>query len=144
MSDIFRGRRPDITPAQVAAVLIAGVPAIATLLASFGVATLDRSQQDALTGAVTWCSVLAGLLIGGDATLRTARNVADARRDSAAMALGASQSPAAPDGVEDPEVDRLESVIVVSDDEEFLAEDDGAHLDGRGPADDPDLVGSEQ
>ena len=57
MSDFFRGRRPDITPAQVAAVLIAGVPAIATLLA-----TLRRRRRwtapsrTRSPARVTWCS----------------------------------------------------------------------------------------
>ena len=49
MFNIFRGQRPDVTPAQVAAVLVAGVPAIATLLSAFGVADLTQDQQDALS-----------------------------------------------------------------------------------------------
>jgi hypothetical protein len=77
---VFAGQRPDITPAQVVAVLIAGIPAIATLLTTFGLADLSQEQQDALAGVLTWTGVLAGLLIGGDATLRTARNMADAKR----------------------------------------------------------------
>jgi hypothetical protein len=77
---VFAGQRPDITPAQVVAVLVAGIPALATLLTAFGIAELSSDQQDALAGVLTWAGVLAGLLIGGDATLRTARNMADARR----------------------------------------------------------------
>jgi hypothetical protein len=88
MLNSFRGQRPDLTPAQVAAVLVAGVPAIATLLSAFGIADLSREQQDALGQVLTWSAVLAGLLIGGDATLRTARNVVDGKRDAAAMLAG--------------------------------------------------------
>ena len=90
MFNIFRGQRPDVTPAQVAAVLVAGIPAVATLLSTFGLYTLTADQQDALAGVLTWSAVLAGLLIGGDATLRTARNVVDAKRDTAAFAAGAA------------------------------------------------------
>ena len=90
MLNIFRGQRPDVTPAQVAAVLVAGVPAIATLLSAFGIADLTQDQQDALSQVLTWSAVLAGLLIGGDATLRTARNVVDGRRDAAAMLAGST------------------------------------------------------
>lgn len=78
--NVFTGRRPDITPAQIAAVLVAGIPALATLLTAFGVSDLSKEQQDALAGVLTWGGVLAGLLIGGDATLRAARNVADSKR----------------------------------------------------------------
>jgi hypothetical protein len=115
MTTPFSGRRPDITPAQIAAVLVAGVPVIATLLSAFGVADMSRVQQDALTAALTWCGVLAGLLVGGDAMLRSARNHADARRDVAAMTAGAARL--APSGAgEDPEVDALEADLVVAGD----------------------------
>src|SRR4051812_11560040 len=77
--NVLKGQRPDITPAQLAAVLVAGVPVVATLLSAFGVADLSDAQQTALRDALTWAGVLAALLIGGDATLRTVRNVADAR-----------------------------------------------------------------
>jgi hypothetical protein len=80
---VFAGHRPDITPAQVVAVLVAGVPAVATLLSAFGIYSLSTEQQDALAGVLSWAGVLAGLLIGGDVTLRSARNMADARRAAA-------------------------------------------------------------
>ena len=48
MFKILQGRRPDITAAQIAAVLVAGVPAIATLLTAFGLGDLSTAQQDAL------------------------------------------------------------------------------------------------
>lgn len=82
MLNVFRGVRPDITPAQV----LSGIPIIATLLHAFGIYDLTGEQQDALAKAVEWAFVL----IGGDALLRAARNYADARRDAAALA--------APDG----------------------------------------------
>lgn len=71
MLDIFRGLRPDITPAQI----IAGIPIIAELLHSFNLYTLTAPQQDSLSKAVTWGFVL----IGGDAAIRIGRNVAAAR-----------------------------------------------------------------
>jgi hypothetical protein len=144
MFNIFRGQRPDVTPAQVAAVLVAGIPAVATLLSTFGIYDLNAGQQDALSGVLTWSAVLAGLLIGGDATLRTTRNVVDARRDTAAFAAGAAGGLLPPAEPQDPEVDEAEAAIFVSDDVEFAAEADHEHLNGRGPVDDPDLVGAEQ
>lgn len=80
---VLAGQRPDITPAQLVAVLIAGIPALATLLSAFGIADLNAEQQNALADVLTWGGVLAGLLIGGDATLRGARNMADAKRPPA-------------------------------------------------------------
>jgi hypothetical protein len=139
----FRGRRPDLTPAQVAAVLVAGIPVLATLLTAFGVTDLSREHQDSLADALTWGGVLAGLLIGGDATLRTARNVADAKRDSAAMMVG-DGSALAPRGVWlDPEADSAEADAPVSDDEEFAADGELEQLEARLAADDPDLLGSD-
>ena len=87
MFSIFQGRRPDITAAQIGAVLVAGVPAIATLLTAFGAATSRRPAGRALRRAD---------LVGdprrpadrGDATLRAARNLADAKTDAAAMTAG--------------------------------------------------------
>jgi hypothetical protein len=141
MLEIFRGKRPDLTAAQVAAGVVAGVPAIATLLSAFGITELSQEQQDALAGVLTWCAVLAGLLIGGDATLRTARNVVDARRDTAAMMAGAAVvTPAAatPTEMHDPDVDDHEGTVRVSDEEEFggLA----GSVNGHAKIDDPDGV----
>lgn len=96
-----RGERPDITPAQIIATLVAGVPIIANLGYAFGVFAISVAQQDALTQAMTWGGILAGLLVGGDAGLRAARNAKDAKVDAAAV----SQVPAAetPDGSEIPD-----------------------------------------
>lgn len=71
--------RPAITPAQIVALLVAGIPAVAKLLAAFGVYTVSAAQQDALTGVLTWAGVVAGVLIGADAALRAARNSAHAK-----------------------------------------------------------------
>jgi hypothetical protein len=138
MFNVFRGQRPDVTPAQVVAVLVAGVPAVATLGSVFGIADLTREQQDALSEVLKWSTVLAGLLIGGDATLRTARNMGDAKRDAAAMLAGSTgggpvpQDPADPN---DPEVDAAESAVYVSDEEEFAETADS--VKGKGDIDDP-------
>jgi hypothetical protein len=139
MLNIFRGNPPDVTPAQVAAVLVAGVPAIATLLSAFGVADLTQEQQDALSQVLTWSAVLAGLLIGGDATLRTARNMVDGKRDAAAMlapATGGSPMSVGPQDVHDAEADDAEGIYHLSDEEEFPGT--GSTVNGSGSIDDPD------
>jgi hypothetical protein len=143
MLNIFRGQRPDVTPAQVAAVLVAGIPALATLLSAFGLAELTQDQQDALANALTWCAILAALLIGGDTTLRTARNVADSRRDSAAW-LNVSPGGPPPSGAaagagagaHDPDADAAELALTVTDEEEL----DGGSINGGGGLADPDPV----
>jgi hypothetical protein len=141
MTNIFSGKRPDVTPAQVAAVLVAGVPAVATLLSAFGIYELSKDQQDALAGVLTWSAVLAGLLIGSDATLRTARNVVDAKRDAAAFAGAAvAAAPALP--AYDDEVELASSADLPSDEEEFAGETVAASLNGH-KADDPDIAGVE-
>lgn len=91
MTSIFRGPRPDLTPAQVVGVLVAGIPVIATLLRSFGVYDVSPEQQEALEKAVIWAGVVAGLLFASDAGVRAARNAADAKREAAALS-----SPATP------------------------------------------------
>lgn len=142
MPKILQGPRPDITAAQIAAVLVAGVPAIATLLTAFGLGDLSTAQQDALSGALTWSAILAGLLIGGDATLRAARNFAVAKTDAAAMTAGERLSP--DDGLEDPAVDlEEEEAAPVSDEEEFYADSELQALEAGMPVENPDYVGSD-
>lgn len=142
MPKILQGPRPDITAAQIAAVLVAGVPAIATLLTAFGLGDLSAAQQDALSGALTWSAILAGLLIGGDATLRAARNLAVAKTDAAAMAVGEHLSP--DDGLEDPAADfEEEEAAPVPDEEEFYADSELHALEAGMPVDNPDYVGSD-
>src|SRR4051812_8509667 len=121
MPSILQGRRPDVTAGQIAAVIVAGVPSLATLLSAFGLGDLSAAQQDALSGALTWSAVLAGVLIGGDAALPAARNLGDARTDAAAMTSGERLAPG--DGLEDPAVDLEEDEgAPVADDEEFFAD----------------------
>jgi hypothetical protein len=92
MTNIFRGPRPDLTPAQVVGVLVAGIPVIATLLRAFGLYDVGPDQQEALEKAVIWAGVVAGLLFASDAGLRAARNAADARRGAAPSAPGTPSS----------------------------------------------------
>lgn len=92
------GRRPSVTPAQIVAVLIAGIPIIANLLGAFDVYTVTTAQQHALSDATTWGGLFAGLLVGGDALVRTGRNYADARVQAAAL------TPAAPSAQQAPQV----------------------------------------
>lgn len=144
MPSILQGRRPDITAAQLAAVLVAGVPAIATLLTSFGVGDVNAAQQDALSGALTWAVVLAGVLIGGDATLRSARNLADAKTDAAAMTVGEGSPTASADDLQDREADfEEEDGNSVTDEEEFFAESELQRLEAGLVAENPDYVGSD-
>lgn len=94
MLNIFRGPRPDITPAQLAGFLIGGIPVLANLAHAFGVFSISKVEQDALKQAMEWAIVGGGVLVIGDAGLRSSRNHADATVKAAA--LHASGSP--PDG----------------------------------------------
>jgi hypothetical protein len=86
MTNLMRGHQPDITPAQLVGVIVAGVPVIATLLRAFGVYEVTPEQQHALQETVTWGAVLGGALFASDAGLRAARNHAHARRHAAELA----------------------------------------------------------
>jgi hypothetical protein len=55
--------------------LVAGIPIIAQLLHAFGIYDLSIEAQEALQNVVTWAGVLGASLIGGDAVLRTGRNL---------------------------------------------------------------------
>ena len=142
MFDFLKGRRPDITAAQIGAALVAGVPGVATLLTAFGVADVNAAQQDALSGAVTWSAVLAAVLISGDAALRATRNLADAKTNAAAMAVGET-SPLAPEfDLQDLEADFEEDdgLLPVSDEEEFFAESELDRLEAGLTAENPDYA----
>jgi hypothetical protein len=80
--NLVSGPRPDITPPQGVAMVIAGIPILAELLRAFGIYDLDGDEQEALSNAVTWASVFASALIGGDAVVRTGRNVRQGRVES--------------------------------------------------------------
>jgi hypothetical protein len=136
--NVFSGPRPDLTPAQVAATLVAGVPVIATLLSVFGLADLNPREQQALSDALTWCGILAGLLIGGDVGLRTARNLAESRANAAALGAAAVAPASVP--AFDAETDALDHRLTVTDDEEFGLEEEYAALESRVTADDPDRL----
>lgn len=85
MLKVLSGNRPDITPAQVAATLVAGIPIFANLLHVFGVFDLSHEQAQALQDTITWGGVFAALLMGSDAALRVGRNHADAKVQAAAV-----------------------------------------------------------
>jgi len=102
MTAIVRGHRPDLTPAQVIGVIVGGIPVIASLLRAFGVYDAGPEQEQALQNAVTWGVAAAGLLFASDAGLRAARNVADARRDAAALSAPGAPRVAA-EGAEEAE-----------------------------------------
>lgn len=100
-----KGHRPDITPAHIIALVIAGVP---SLLVLFGV-NLGVDQGAALDKLL----ILAGAIVAGDTGLRIGRNYADATRDAAALSAAAPSSPPAelPPPTEDeggPEVEFVE------------------------------------
>jgi hypothetical protein len=141
MLNLFQGPRPSLTPAQLAGALVAAVPGLATLLTGFGVADVDAAQQHALTTSLTWAAVVAGLLIGSDAVLRSARNLADAKTNAAAMSAGVSSPLAGEDDLVDAEADFEEQDGPdVSDDEEFYADSELSRLEAGVTADDPDMV----
>ena len=74
LASLVQGPRPDITPPQVVAMLVGGIPIVAELLHAFGIYDISLEQQEALSNSVTWAGILAAALIGGDAILRTGRN----------------------------------------------------------------------
>lgn len=114
---IFGGLRPDITPAQVTGLLVAGVPILANLLAAFGIFHPTPEQQDALIQAAKWGGVGAGTLFLGDAHLRSSRARADAHVQAAAMV---TQQPAGEPAL-DPGVDIVPDTDLPSDATEFGA-----------------------
>lgn len=114
MFGIFRGQRPDITPAQAIGAIFA---AVGPALVLVGV-HLDPTQVDALDQLK-----FVGLgLFGADAVVRVGRNVADGRTQAAAMTAAAT-APAIGSGepatVLDDEVHRVADDALPSDAEEF-------------------------
>lgn len=82
---IFRGDRPDITPAQIGGFLLGGVPVVAKLGQAFGLFELSEDQQQALSDAIQWGVIAAGAFIFGDAGLRASRNARDAKVEAATV-----------------------------------------------------------
>lgn len=113
---IISGPRPDLTPAHLAALAIGGIPVISNLLAAFGVFTPSPEQAEALTNAVNWSVPLAGLLVGGDAVVRVARNVKDAKVQTAALTQ-ATEAPQADHILTDDERELLEGDEDLPDDD---------------------------
>jgi hypothetical protein len=63
---------------------------------------------------MTWAGVLAGLLVASDAGVRTARNVADSRRDAAALsAPGGPNEPPEEFGLGDQPTDDDRAMVAV-------------------------------
>ena len=88
MKGLTTGPRPDITPPQIVAMLVAGIPILAELLHAFGVYDISLEQQAALSNAVTWAGVFASALVGGDAILRVGRNLRSGQVEAALAAGG--------------------------------------------------------
>jgi len=68
MLEFLRGRRPDLTPAQ----LLATVPLVVALLVVVDVFDLAADERDALKWALVW----AVALLAADTLLRIGRNIA--------------------------------------------------------------------
>jgi hypothetical protein len=68
MLETLRGRRPDVTPAQ----LLAAIPMVVALLAVLGVFDLEADEREALKYALYWSFVL----LAADALIRIGRNFA--------------------------------------------------------------------
>jgi hypothetical protein len=80
------GTRPDLTLAQLVALLGGGLPVLLTLLAAFGVFDPNAAQREALSDATQWLGLMAVGLFGADAAIRIGRNVKDGRVEAAALA----------------------------------------------------------
>src|SRR5687767_13893159 len=85
MMSISVGVRPDVTPAQLAGVLLAGLPVAANLLRGLGVYDVSKDQQQALRDAERWAAVSAIGLFLADAAVRSARSHADAQVQVASL-----------------------------------------------------------
>lgn len=85
MMSISFGVRPDVTPAQLAGVLLAGLPVVANLLRGLGVYDASKDQQQALRDAGQWGAISAIGLFLADAGLRSARSHADAQVQVASL-----------------------------------------------------------
>lgn len=120
MRGIIGGQRPDITPAQLAAVAVAGVPAVSNLLAAFNAVTVNAAQQAALGDVMTWGGVVATALVVGDTGVRAARNAKDARVETTALGM-----PGEPVGDVPTDDDELaDDDILEEPDDDVLADDD--------------------
>jgi hypothetical protein len=120
MFETMRGPRPDITPVQAMATVLAGVPIGAHLLRAFGAG--QNGDGDAMKESMMWSAAVAGALIGSDALLRAARNYASARTEAMAMGPLAAM-PLDPDELA---LEDVEASAVVDDDLPSDAEEHAA------------------
>lgn len=126
MFGIFKGPRPDITPAMLGGFLLGGVPVLANLLRAFGVFDVSPEQEEALSQTIQW-GVIGGLgLIVGDAGLRAARNVTDGKVQAAALTPAPAPAQLAPGAAVEPPLGPEEEALLSEaglpdDDEEFAA-----------------------
>lgn len=118
--DLYRGEKPDITPNQVKATIIATIPVLANVLRAFGVYDMTEEQQDALKQAADLGVIFAGVLVLADAHLRAARGKAAATVKAAALLPAPSTPPSEPAGAPQ---DTTPEVVeeFPTDDEEFAA-----------------------
>jgi hypothetical protein len=103
LSGLTQGPMPDITPPQIAGLIVGGIPILAELLRAFGIYDIGIAQQEALSNAVTWASVLGGALIGSDAILRTGRNIRRGQVESATVEAQIATGQVPPPAVLPPE-----------------------------------------
>lgn len=122
---VFKGLRPDITPAQVVGLVAGGIPIAASLLHVFGVFDLSASQTGALNDLVQWAALAAGALFVSDAGLRAGRANASAKVDAAVHLAHAAPQGGGPEAIagsvelSDPEADAADADV--SDEEELSA-----------------------
>lgn len=84
-SSKITGLRPDLTLAQLVALVSGGVPVVLQLLVAFAVFDPDAAQTEALNTATQWLGLLAIGLFGGDAAIRFGRNLKDGKVEAAAL-----------------------------------------------------------
>lgn len=121
---LFGGHRPDITPVQVTAIAVAGVPIVSKLLAAYGVFSPSPEQLASLKDATGWAVGTAASLVLGDGVVRAARNVKDGRVEQAAL-LAPIAPTEAPPGLA-PDLPLEEDLP--SDEEEFADEPETRRL----------------
>jgi hypothetical protein len=124
MMSMSFGVRPDVTPAQLAGVLLAGLPVAANLLRGLGLYESSKDQQQALHDAGQWGAVSATGLFLADAGLRSARNHADAQVQAASLTPVPSRAQAGVPGapVEPPFARRLDGIGLADEEERLLEE----------------------
>lgn len=115
------GVRPDVTPAHLAGVLLAGLPVAANLLRGLGVYDASKDQQQALRDAGRWGAISAIGLVLADAGLRSARCHADAQVHVASLSPAQAGVAGAP--VEPPVTHQPKGTGVVDEEEGTLLEE---------------------